>query len=71
MNKFLSEIKKVKPKMMERFNFELHVLTERRTINANRNKVFGLIYDGKEFAHSCEYTTDMFGKLGAGMHCIL
>ncbi len=53
-------------KFFKKFNFKVLAFTERRTINANRNKIFGLIYDGKEFAHSREYTMDMVDRVGGG-----
>lgn len=53
-------------KLLKKFNFKVLAFTERRTINANRNKIFGLIYDGKEFAHSREYTMDMVDRVGGG-----
>lgn len=52
--------------LFERFHFKMLAFTERRTINANRNKIFGLLYDGKDFAHSHEYTMDMVDRVGGG-----
>lgn len=56
----------VAEKLFRKFNFKILSFTERRTINANRNKIFGLIYDGKSFVHSCEYTMDMVDRVGGG-----
>ena len=53
-------------KLFKKFHFKVLAFTERRTINANRNKIFGLIYDGKEFVHSREYTMDMIDRVGGG-----
>ena len=53
-------------KLLDRFKFKVVAFTERRTINANRNKIFGLIFNGKEFAHSREYTMDMVDRVGGG-----
>lgn len=53
-------------KLFKKFNFKVLAFTERRTINANRNNIFGLLYDGKEFAFSREYEMDMVDRVGGG-----
>lgn len=53
-------------RLREMFGFRLVAFSERRTINAGRNKIFARVYDGTRRATSAVYDMEMVDRMGGG-----
>ena len=57
---------KIAETLIKKFDFRLVALTYRRTVNVNRNNIWAVLCDGKNFVCSKKYEMDMVDRVGGG-----
>ena len=55
---------KIAETLIKKFDFRLVALTYRRTVNVNRNNIWAVLCDGKNFVCSKKYEMDMVDRVG-------
>ena len=57
---------KIAETLIKKFDFRLVALTYRRTVNANRNNIWAVLFDGENSVCSKKYKMDMVDRVGGG-----
>lgn len=57
---------KIAEALIKKFDLQIVALTYRRTVNANRNKIWTILFDGENSVCSKKYEMDMVDRVGGG-----